>query len=94
MDFGRKPYDHVPMQDRDITGYGIPVGGIRDPECTEQDIMPLKKASKWGIMNIETVDPRADISVAQIISSKENDKRKPFELYSWAEPLRNDKSKG
>ena len=56
--------------------------------------MPLKKASKWGIMNIETVYPRADISVAQIISSKENDKRKPFELYSWAEPLRNDKSKG
>ena len=24
--------------------------------------MPLKKASKWGIMNIEAVDPRADIS--------------------------------
>lgn len=56
--------------------------------------MPLKKASKWGIMNIEAVDPRADISVTQIVSSKENDKGQLFELYSWAEPLRNDKSKG
>lgn len=45
-------------------------------------------------MNIEAVDPRADISVAQVVSSKENDKGKLFELYSRAEPLRNDKSKG
>lgn len=52
---------------------------------------PLKKSLLVEHSKYLTVDPWADVSVAQIVSSRENDKGKVFELYCWAESLRNER---